>query len=100
MRRMVSSLKPGGADSVSMSVTNPYLYSVDTRSSIVSVAVLMKLFLPFARALRADAVNGDVVMVNLETLRSRQTRSIRWQRHIKHFAAGVAVIVAMLLHVR
>ena len=41
IRRMVSSLKPGGADSDSTSVTKPYLYSCLTRLSMVSVAVLI-----------------------------------------------------------
>src|SRR5580698_3086479 len=41
IRRMMSSFKPGGADSVSTSVTKPYLYSCLTRLSIVSVAVLI-----------------------------------------------------------
>ena len=41
MWRMVSSLKPGGVDSDSTSVTKPYLYSCLTRLSMVSVAVLI-----------------------------------------------------------
>src|SRR5271169_2379856 len=45
MWRMVSSLKPGGVDSDSTSVTKPYLYSCLTRLSIVSVAVGIKFFI-------------------------------------------------------
>ena len=41
IKRMVSSLKPGGVDSDSTSVTKPYLYSCLTRLSMVSVAVLI-----------------------------------------------------------
>src|SRR5512140_137107 len=41
MSRTISSFSPGGADSASTSVTKPYLYSVLTNPSIVSVAVLI-----------------------------------------------------------
>jgi hypothetical protein len=39
MKRMVSSFKPGGADSASMSVTKPHLYSRLARVSISRVSV-------------------------------------------------------------
>src|SRR5262245_35617801 len=41
MRRMMSSLRPLGAMSCSMSVTNPYLYSVFASCSMTSVDVDM-----------------------------------------------------------
>src|SRR5271154_4443592 len=131
---MVSSLKPGGVDSVSTSVTKPYLYSVLTKSSIVSVAVLIafvksiflltlkraearapgrgvhaastrfvivrwKFPLFFLRAFGAKAVNRDVIMIHFETFRSRHDGRIGRQRDIKNFAAFIAEIMAMLLHV-
>jgi hypothetical protein len=52
------------------------------------------------RALRTDAMNGNVIMIHFETFRSRHDRGIRWQRDIKNFAARIAKIMAMLLHVR
>ena len=44
IKRMISSFNPRGTVSVSMSVTNPYLYSRLTNSSVVYVAVFMVHF--------------------------------------------------------
>src|SRR5437879_7250568 len=41
IKRTISSLSPRGTVSASISVTNPYLYSWLTRSSVVYVAVFM-----------------------------------------------------------
>jgi hypothetical protein len=49
IKRMISSFSPRGTVSVSMSVTNPYLYSRLTNSSVVDVAVLMASAFPFWR---------------------------------------------------
>src|SRR3954471_22031231 len=69
--RMISSFNPGGADSVSTSVTKPYLYSCLTNPSIVSVAVLIKspekiLVSPFRGAVRARSVDRYLVAGDLK----------------------------------
>src|SRR5664280_2619576 len=68
MRRTMSSFNPGGAESVSTSVKNPYLYSCLTKPSMASVAVLMNLpgvrigsslphcFKRFSRALQSEQI--------------------------------------------
>ena len=48
IKRMISSLSPRGTVSASISVTNPYLYSWLTNSSVVFVAVFMVLPFPFS----------------------------------------------------
>src|ERR1017187_10350114 len=99
IRRMVSSLKPGGADSDSTSVTKPYLYSCLTRLSMVSVAVLIeKLFLP--GAVCADAVNRHVVSSRLETARDGHAQQFVRQIHIINRPAGAAMKMAVIRHVR
>jgi hypothetical protein len=60
----------------------------------------VKLIFPFGRAFRAEAVNGDVVMIHLEAFGSGHGGGILLQRHIKNLAAGIAGIMAMILHVR
>ena len=57
-----------------------------------------KLFFP--RALGANSVNCEVVMIHLEPAGLGHGRGIRWQRHVKNFTAGVAEIMAVLLHIR
>src|SRR6185437_10916500 len=58
--RMMFSFKPGGADSVSTSVTKPYLYSCWTKPSIVSVAVLI-LFVKSVKAVKSlEKLNGSM----------------------------------------
>ena len=49
IKRTISSLSPRGTVSASISVTNPYLYSWLTRSSVVYVAVFMVSTFPFLR---------------------------------------------------
>ena len=98
----MSSLRPGGAESASTSVTKPYLYSCLTRPSMVSVAVLIVRvelsFLLFG-AIGADTVNRDFVVINPKSFWPRDNCGISRQRHIEHRAALVTVIMAMLLHV-
>src|ERR1043166_1734291 len=55
MTRMISSLSPGGTVSVSMSETKPYLYSLLTNSSIVSVAVLILILQCYRAGAGCDA---------------------------------------------
>src|SRR5271169_1557306 len=98
MWRMVSSLKPGGVDSDSTSVTKPYLYSCLTRLSMVSVAVLIVLKLFFFVAIWAGAMDGDVKMFCLEPL--GQFHRLRGQIHVKNRSAGIAMKMTMLVHVR
>src|SRR2546426_11333000 len=50
MKRMISSLSPGGTESASMSVTNPHLYSRFARSWISVVSVGMGHSFHFLRA--------------------------------------------------
>src|ERR1019366_1251377 len=99
MWRMVSSLKPGGVDSDSTSVTKPYLYSCLTRLSIVSVAVLIVKLL-FPRAIRAKTVNGHFVALRQEPARQRHAGQGRRQIHVKNRLARGAVKMPVLVHVR
>ena len=53
------------------------------------------------RAIRADAVDGDLVMFGLEPVRQRDAGPrFRRQVHIKHRIARIAIKMAMLAHVR
>ena len=54
----------------------------------------------FPRTIRANPVDRDFVVIHLETLGSRHGRRLRRPHHVKDGAAAVAVIVAMLFHVR
>src|ERR1043166_2752884 len=118
---MVSSLNPGGAASTSTSVKKPYLYSCLTRPSMVSVAVLMKnCWSDYAlnrrvgsakrragstgslvprRAAGAEPANGQVHLHGLEPSWHRHLRPLPGQVNVVNRPAGLAVKVAMLMHV-
>src|SRR6185369_10158673 len=102
--RTISSFSPGGAESASTSVKNPYLYSFWTRPSIVSVAVLMFQILSrgssgsLARAGGATPVNGNIVTFGGEPLGEGESGG--GPIDIENGLAGIAIKVAMLLHIR
>ena len=105
----MSSFKPGGVDSVSTSVTKPYLYSCLTNSSIVSVRWLLlkslkvkwlNEFVNFCSPIGADAVNGDFKSFGLETFRPSMPSDPAPADQYRTPLARIAVKVAMLLHVR
>ena len=62
---------------------------------------MQKLFFPLGRAIRAQAVNRDFVMFRFEPFRQLDAR-LRFGRqiHIVNRVAGIAVKMAMLVHVR
>ena len=73
----MSSFNPGGAASASTSVTKPYLYSVLTRPSIVSVAVLIvrsQILKLFARAAASAAPRRTTVHLNRHAHNASATR--------------------------
>lgn len=52
-------------------------------------------------AIRADAVDGNFIMLRLEAFRQRDAGlRLRGQIHVKNRVAGIAVKMAVLVHVR
>src|SRR2546430_91049 len=107
MSRMMSSFNPGGAESASTSVTNPYLYSCLTKPSIVSVAVLIlikSLLKSGARACRTPrtgSVDGNIVTCGLKASWQFQLGPaiIGAKIDIEDAATFIAMKMAMLVHV-
>src|SRR5580765_1614070 len=106
MKRTVSSFRPGGRESVSRSVKNPYLYSCLTNPSMVSVAVLIENPSLFGSALRgtlrANAVNGNLIMRRLETFGQPQRAFVAILDivNIENPVADVTIKMKVLPHIR